>query len=279
MKLFHRLGIPIMVTAVAVGEYLLTVAAGSAPAKADNPASIEASNPQHFFDFPYKIPELVDDFKYTITIQTAPQTDNIFYAQQMFAQKPSQAIFYVGMQPHPNGENHAHFSVFDKDAVPLSPHCHPGADNTDGVHCSLNVPYQVGRAYTVEVKRSIDNQGIVYTATITDEITHERNEIGAWRLPATFSGFGGAAAGFTEKYKGVRTCADIPSTQAVYTDVTANGQPVRPRELSRTASNKPGAGKGVGTTNNMDVCKNVSDASITYQLSDGFTATTVGPAG
>ncbi len=55
LKLFHRLGIPIMVTVVALGEYLLTVTAGSAqPAKADNPASIEASNPQHFFDFPTK---------------------------------------------------------------------------------------------------------------------------------------------------------------------------------------------------------------------------------
>ncbi|GAA2231969.1 DUF3472 domain-containing protein [Streptomyces nogalater] len=231
-------------------------------ARADDPGSIPAENPQHFINFDFAVPGNFSTYTYTVRVGTRLATDSIYYAHFVYAKNGGG--FYSGIQPHPNGKAGVRFSFFGAGATPLRSNCHQGADDEDGVTCGIDdLKYVVGRKYTITTKKTNSTSGPVYTGTIKDVATGKLRTIGAWRLPRNFAGFKNSANAFIEKFDGIRTCADIPAVTVSYTGVKADGRPLSFRAYRHKATKEPGE--------DIYTCINVSDYTVTVPAPGSYT--------
>jgi|GEM_PF-6643941 len=236
-------------------------------AHATDPASIPATNPQHFINFTYGVPGNFDEYKYTIKVDTAASTDDIYYGQYIYGKNSTG--FYSGLQPHPGGKAGVRFSFFGSGAKPLDANCSSGADAGSGVTCGIDdLSYAVGRQYTIATKKYTDAGGTSYTGTITDDSTGQARTIGKWLVPSGYGGFDNSADAFIEKFGGVKTCADIPAVAVSYTGVSADGKPISFTPSSHKATDKPGSG--------IYTCSTVSNYTVSAPAAGSYTVTSTG---
>ncbi|MEU7561029.1 DUF3472 domain-containing protein [Streptomyces eurythermus] len=246
---------------IAAAAAVLALSPGTA--RADDPGSIPADNPQHFINFDFAVPGNFGTYTYTVKVGTPLATNYIYYAHYMYAKKNGEG-FYSGIQPHPNGKAGVRFSFFGAGATPLRSNCHKGADDEDGVTCGIDdLTYVTGRKYTITARKTNTRSGPVYTGTIKDLATGKVRTIGAWRLPKTFSGFKNSANAFIEKFDGIRTCADIPAVTVSYTGVKADGHPLKFRAYRHKATKEPGE--------DIYTCANMSNYTVTTPTSGSYT--------
>ncbi|MER7848511.1 hypothetical protein ABTZ03_31755 [Kitasatospora sp. NPDC096077] len=247
--------------AAATAALALTLAVPPGAAQAVAPSSIPAGNPQHFINFDFGLPGNFTEYVYSIKVETAAATDDIYYAHYLFG-KEGGTGYYSGLQPHPNGLAGVRFSFFGKGATPLDPSCASGADGGNGVTCGIDdLAYQVGRKYTIATRKTVDPEGVSYTGTIKDDATGTVRTIGAWRVPAGYPGFQDTANAFIEKFSGIKTCADIPAVKVSYSGVRADGKPVAFKPISHKATDQPGSG--------IYTCGDVSDYTVSAASTPG----------
>ncbi|WP_052663687.1 DUF3472 domain-containing protein [Psychromicrobium lacuslunae] len=250
MKTNFRLAV---IGAAAVLSLFLPIGAAHA---AGDPGAISASGPQHFITKSYSIPAANQDFSYTVKVNTALATDNIYYAQYNYAEADDGG-YYSGIQPHPDGTVNVRFSFFGAGATPIGSNCDSGADGDSGVTCALDgLAYRVGTKYTITSHRQSDANGVTYTGTITNLSTGVKTTIGAWRLPANYGGFSDQMTAFIERFWGISSCADIPAVSVDYSNITVGGTAVSISPVNKVAGFVPGS-------NGIYRCNDVSDYQLT----------------
>lgn len=237
----------------------LVVSQGTA--RAVEPGAIPAGNPQHFINFGFGVPGDFEEYAYTVAVDTPLADDSVYYAHYVYGN--GGGGYYSGIQPHPNGRAGVRFSFFGAGATPLHANCRGGADAGEGVTCGIDdLVYAVGREYTIVTTRTSDADGVSYTGTIEDGTTGRTRTIGSWRIPEKFT-FSDSANAFIEKFRGIRSCADIPAVNVSYTGVRADGEPLAFKAFTRKATNTPGTG--------IYTCGNVSDYTVTTPDAGSYT--------
>ncbi|UUN30804.1 DUF3472 domain-containing protein [Streptomyces sp. FIT100] len=213
-KLLRRLGVTTGVVAGAMSAMLYT--SGTAAA---------AVTPGHLINAYHSIPgapaEGLNDISYHVIVNQEP-TINMFFAQAFYFKNGQ--VGYMGLQPRPDGNDLALFSVFGSGASTTDPNCRAGADGGEGVSCSVRYPYQTGRQYRLKIQNVGGSkwEGIVYD-TVTATTTH----IGSWTVSSSAGKLKPNGTMFMEAWQSVADCNAVPKASAYFSNPQGHGSSLR----------------------------------------------------
>ncbi|WP_333676132.1 hypothetical protein [Dyella sp.] len=161
------------------------------------------------------------ELTYPITVLSGPVDRAMYYSQYIYFKNHTakNEAYYYGIQPQGNGEALLIFSYFGEGARVIDrAHCSEGADYGNGITCNtVKVPFSLGTTYdftaTLVSGTSAEN---VWEGYVKDTKTGIVTKIGSWSTPAALGYLSGESIGFIEYYTGLRSCAEIPATTAIF---------------------------------------------------------------
>ncbi|MEU8566826.1 hypothetical protein AB0C51_00425 [Streptomyces pathocidini] len=212
--LLRRAGLAAGVLAGALS--VLTYSTGTAAA---------AVTPKHLINAYHTIPgapaDGLDNISYHLTINQEP-TINMFFAQAFYFKNGQ--VGYMGMQPRPDGNDLALFSIFGAGASTTDPNCRAGADGGDGVSCAIVYPHQTGRQYRLKVQNIGDSK---WEGIVRDSVTGASTRIGSWTVSSSAGKLKPNGTMFMEAWQQVADCNAVPKASAYFSNPQGNGSSLR----------------------------------------------------
>ncbi|TWU76155.1 hypothetical protein ED733_001448 [Metarhizium rileyi] len=165
----------------------------------------------------------LEDVTFPMSLSRAKREVGYYFAQQLSFHGISGSA-YIGLQPRPDVKGHsiihAAFSSFQNGTTTSHLNCYNGADSGPaGVSCAISITGNYSHTYDLTAK-NIGNT--TWQGYLTNTITGESHDIGAWTLPSDAGNIRTSHDGFVEYYNwnsihGSKTdCPNQPRTDVTF---------------------------------------------------------------